>query len=326
MGLRINVFSFMNPRVHGGGGEMITRALLDAGEARGHDIRICSVRPHGGDQHETPDLNLVVDIHNFGHTWRSLGAWRGFNADALRRAAKRAPFVHLTNAYVDVCNLPYLPCSGKRDGQTCSAKAQLSWARRRILLKDDSTDCSASSKDSMRWLYSEAALNVYLSPLHQRISESLLALPSPPPSYVLPPMIDTSRFFNQGLERDIEYLFVGVISEAKGLDAMRERFRHTDIRLIGRCAPGAVVDFGTHIDHVPYDQVPHYMNRAKNFVFLPRWPEPQGRVVAEAALCGCKIIGNANVGALSFGIDLSDPASYTGAETGFWQRAEAIPA
>ena len=313
----------MNPLVHGGGGEMISRALISEGRSRGHDIRVSSVRPTHDVQHEDPDMNIFIDIHNFGHTWRSLGAWRGFDEKVLRRAAARAPFVHLTNAYVDVCNLPYLPCSGVRTSMGCPIKPQLGWAQKRILLRDASTACGASN-ESMRWLYAEAALNVYLSPLHQRVTESLLALKTPPPAYILSPMIDVTRFFNQGLKRDIDYLFVGVISEAKGLNAMRERFRDANIVLIGRCAPEVRVDFGTHIAHIPYDEVPRYMNRAKNFVFLPRWPEPQGRVVAEAALCGCNIVGNENVGALSFGIDLSEPANYTDVDANFWRRIEKI--
>ena len=90
------------------------------------------------------------------------------------------------------------------------------------------------------------------------------------------------------------------------------------------CAPGINIDFGNYLGPVPYDQVPIYMNRAKNFVFLPRWPEPQGRVVAEAALCGCNIIGNENVGALSFGADLTDPSYYKGVEDAFWKKVESL--
>ena len=205
--MRLNYFSFMDPSIHNGGGEMVSRALIDEGKRRGHDIRVSTVRPFLDGQHEDPDMNIFVDIHNFGHTWRSLGAWRGFDEQVLRRAAARAPFVHLTNAYADVCNLPYLPCSGEKIGMCCSIKAQVGWARRQILLRDGSTDCSATN-ETMRWLYSEAALNVYVSPLHQRVTESLLALKSPPPAYILPPMIDVARFFNKGLVRDIDYLFV----------------------------------------------------------------------------------------------------------------------
>ena len=323
MKLRINAFSFMHPQVHGGGGEMISRALLETGRARGHDVRISSVRPIREEQHAEPDLVLFIDIHNTGHTWRALGAWRGFSQSTLRAAAGQAPFVHLSNAYVDVCNLPYLPCSGQRAGGACPAKAGIPWAQRRMLLRDGSTDCSASHA-SRRWLYEEAALNVYLSPLHQRVTQSLLQLDDSPPSYVLTPMIDTSHFYNRGIERDIDYLFVGVISEAKGLDAMRKQYWDKNIWLLGRVSPDVKLDFGRHVPHVAYDEVPFYMNRAKNFVFLPRWPEPQGRVVAEAALCGCNIIGNENVGALSFDMDLSDAANYTGVEAGFWDRVEGL--
>jgi glycosyltransferase involved in cell wall biosynthesis len=266
---------------------------------------------------------LFIDIYNIGHTWRALGAWRGFSQRSLRAAASQAPFVHLSNAYVDVCNLPYLPCSGQRAGVICPAKPAMPWAQRRVLLRDGGTECSAGHA-SRRWLYEEAALNVYLSPLHQRVTQSLLQLDNSPPSYVLPPMIDTTRFYNRGNERDIDHLFVGVISEAKGLTALRERYGDQNLWLVGRVSPDVRLDFGRHVPHVAYNEIPLYMNRAKNFVFLPRWPEPQGRVVAEAALCGCNIIGNENVGALSFEMDLSDAANYTGAEASFWDRVEGI--
>jgi glycosyltransferase involved in cell wall biosynthesis len=319
--MRINLVSFLDPSVYSGGGEMISRRLLDVGRARGHDIRIASVRPRAANLHEVPQLSLLIDVFNFGHTLRSLGAWRTFNAHYIEKLIQLAPFVHLTNAYVDVCNLPYLPCSGQREGD-CPAKPGLG-VLDRLTIRDWGNDCFAQ-EPLMRQLYEKSALNVFLSPLHQRVSESLLGGDGLATAYVLKPMIDTKRFANTGQTRDIEYLFVGVIGEAKGLQAMRERFRDADIQLIGRCAPGVKLDFGKHLGHVPYDEVPLYMNRAKNFVFLPRWPEPQGRVVPEAALCGCNIIGNENVGALSFDMDLSNPQNYVGVEDEFWAKLEGL--
>ena len=99
---------------------------------------------------------------------------------------------------------------------------------------------------------------------------------------------------------------------------MRARFGARDIVLVGVIAPGTELDFGRHVGPVPYTEIPRWMNRAKNFIFLPRWPEPQGRVVSEAALCGCNIIANHNVGALTLGIDLSDPRNYGNEEVKFW--------
>lgn len=319
--MNLNVVSFLSPHVYNGGGEMISRRLIDVGVGRGHDIRLSSVRPKQREAHASPDLTLLIDVFNFAHSVKSLGAWREFGPAFLEEMIEPAPFVHLTNAYVDICNLPYLPCSGERlDG--CPVKPTLNVGQR-FMIRDWSHDCFAQ-RALVRRLYEASVLNVYLSPLHRRITESLLDSTRLPSSYVLEPMIDTKVFFNERRERDIDYLFVGVLGEAKGLSAMRERFGQTDIHLIGRCTPGVKPDFGRYLGHVSYEEVPRYMNRAKNFVFLPRWPEPQGRVVAEAALCGCRIIGNENVGALSFDMDLADPRSYEGVEDDFWARLEAL--
>jgi hypothetical protein len=41
-------------------------------------------------------------------------------------------------------------------------------------------------------------------------------------------------------------------------------------------------------------------------------------------LCGCNIIANGNVGALSFDFDLADPANYGDAEDTFWRAVEGL--
>lgn len=319
--MRLNVISFLHPFVYFGGGEMITRRLLTVGAERGHEIRISSVRPRRWDGHAAPQLSLFIDVFNHAHSLKSLGAWRAFGDEFLDEAMGKSPFVHMMTAYADVCNLPYLPCSGQRvDG--CPIKPTLPlWER--ALFRDWSQECFAA-RELVGRLFEKAALAIYLSPLHRRVAESLLTGVHHPPSFIVRPLIDTNRFSNEGCDRDIDYLFVGVIGEAKGLAAMRERFGHTDIHLIGRCAPGVELDFGRYLGPLPYEEIPRYMNRAKQFVFLPRWPEPQGRVVAEAALCGCKIIGNDNIGALSFGADLSDPMFYEGVEEEFWTTLEGL--
>ncbi len=318
--MRIDCLSFLDPFAYGGGGEMISRRLIKYGRARGHDIRITSVRPRKTNSHSRPDLTLLIDIFNYGHTFLSLGAWRSFGDRFLDAACARAPFVHLTNAYVDVCNLRWLPCCGASVRQCPYKPLPLA---HRMLLRDFGDRCFATLP-RVRRLYENAALNVFLSPLHKRITEQVLGGAISLRSLILKPLIDTDMFRNAGGRRDIEYLFVGVISEAKGLAAMRERFGHTNIHLIGRLAPDARLDFGHYLGALPYAQIPLWMNRAKNFVFLPRWPEPQGRVVAEAALCGCHLVANNNVGALSFDFDLADPSNYTDGEALFWQAVESL--
>ena len=319
--MKIDCLSYFNPLRYGGGGEMITRGLIEAGRRRGHTIRLRSVRPGVDEGTGTADLYWLVDVFNFPQTLKSRGAWLRFPPALLEYIAANRRFVHMSNAYVDVCNLGHLPCSGHTQDR-CHYKSPTHLIHN-LALRDFGQQCFAVDP-LVRKLFALSSLNVYLSPLHQRTIEGILGYPRGQASFVLKPMIDGALFYNQHRERDIDYLFVGVIGEAKGLAAMRERFRHADIHFIGKIGPGEKLDFGTYHGSVTYAEIPNFMNRARHFVFLPRWPEPQGRVVTEAALCGCQLITNQNVGATSFPFDIANPANFAGANDEFWDAIEKI--
>ena len=319
--MKIDCLSYFNPLVYAGGGEMITRALIEEGRRRGHTIRLRSIRPGFDDGIGNADLHWLVDVFNFPQTLKSRGAWLHFPHSLLEDIAARRPFIHMSNAYVDVCNLGHLPCSGQAQA-LCVHKSPARLVHN-LALRDFGRQCFALDP-LVRKLFARSALNVYLSPLHQHTIEGILGDARGQSAFVLKPMIDNSAFYNQQRERDIEYLFVGVIGEAKGLAAMRERFGDKDIHFVGKIAPGEKLDFGTYHGSVPYSEIPNFMNRAKHFVFLPRWPEPQGRVVTEAAMCGCQLITNQNVGATSFPFDISNPANFTRANDEFWDTIEQI--
>jgi len=61
---------------------------------------------------------------------------------------------------------------------------------------------------------------------------------------------------------------------------------------------------------IPGDMMPNTLNRTQHYIHMPRWPEPFGLIVAEAALCGCHIIVNDRVGAVSWKLDLKNPQTY----------------
>jgi len=319
--MRIDCLSYFNPLIYGGGGEMITRGLIEAGRRRGHAIRLRSVRPGVDESTGTADLYWLVDVFNFPQTLKSRGAWLSYPSGLLEDIAANRPFIHMSNAYVDVCNLGHLPCSGQAQAQ-CQHKSPAHLIHN-LALRDFGRQCFALDP-LVRKLFARSALNVYVSPLHQQTIEGILGDARGRASIVLKPMIDSAVFYNQQRERDIDYLFVGVIGEAKGLAAMRERFRDADIHFVGKIAPGEKLGFGTWHGSVPYSEIPNLMNRARHFVFLPRWPEPQGRVVTEAALCGCKLITNQNVGATSFAFDIANPANFAGANDEFWGAIEQL--
>ena len=312
MGLKINYIAQLSPFAHHGGGEQILRRLLQSGEQRGHQFAYATASPSVEQLFSDPDLTILADVFNSPYGLRRLSPL------LLEKTVAAGRFIHFDNAYVDACNLDYLPCSGKASA-ACPHKPGLQ-LRKRLLGRDFSDRCF-QEQQLVQKLYRHSLLNVFLSPLHHRVISDMLGL-ADRDAFIVKPLIDEELFYDRGLERDLEYLFVGVISEAKGLAEMRRRFGAKEIHLIGKIAKGERLDFGNYLGSVPYHEVPLYMNRARNFVFLPRWPEPQGRVVVEAAMCGCQLIANENVGALSFDFPLSSPGLFRNADQEFWQEVE----
>jgi glycosyltransferase involved in cell wall biosynthesis len=314
--MRVNWLSYIDPFAWEGGGEAIARGLIDCGRRRGHEIRFSSVYPKPVYDFQNDEaINVLVDIHNMPRRRRR------FPQEILDEVVQNRRYVNVDNAYCGPCDLDdYLPCNGMPVSPCPFKRNALSAILRRRSGLGVILDKRCPVAERTR-VYERASLNVFLSPLHARVVQRMTGVPDLH-AYVLRPLIDTAMFHDRGAARDIEYLFVGVISEAKGLDAMRQHFRDKPITLLGRLREGERVDFGTHIPHAPYEEVPMYMNRARHFVFLPRWPEPLGRVVIEAALCGCTLITNENVGATSFPFDIGDPDEYKNSADDFWSNVE----
>jgi glycosyltransferase involved in cell wall biosynthesis len=306
---------------YSGGGEMVNRQLIDIGRSRGHQISTTSVRNRNLEIQEDADLYMLADIFNFPHTIKSRGNWLKFSESLLREIIHNKPFMHLNNAYSDICNLGYLPCSGKSE-EICKYKSK-SYVKQNLISRDFSTNCF-SYRDIVRQSYLKSIANIFVSPLHREIISKSVRIPEAHKSLIVNPMINTNDFKNNNTERNIEYLFVGVLSEAKGCFELREKFRDKNIHLVGDIHPEIKLDFGTYLGKLSYSEIPSIMNRAKNFVYLPRWPEPQGRVVVEAALSGCKLITNENVGALSFPYDISDPRNIEKSGERFWEELEEL--
>ncbi|MFM1986758.1 MAG: hypothetical protein RIS18_975 [Actinomycetota bacterium] len=306
---------------YSGGGEMVNRQLIDLGISRGHQISTTSIRNRKLEIQEDADLYMLADIFNFPHTIKSRGNWIKFSEKFLNEVMLNKPFMHLNNAYSDICNLGYLPCSGKVE-KSCKFKSK-SRIKQNLITRDFSNNCF-SFKDIVRQSYLKSVANIFVSPLHREVISKSVRIPENHKSLILNPIINTSVFKNYNSERDIEFLFVGVLSEAKGYFELREKFRDKNIHLVGDIHPDINLDFGTYLGKLSYNEIPLIMNRAKNFVYLPRWPEPQGRVVVEAALSGCKLITNENVGALSFPYDISDPRNIEKSGEVFWEELEEL--
>lgn len=312
--MKINYVAYLNPFHHNGGGEMVLKQLLETGENRGHEFRISAISPNMCHRFQKPDLTILADLFNCPELFAR------FKDSYIENIIENEKYIHFDNAYVDCCNLPYLPCSGNRESE-CKYKAKLKIIRN-VRTRDFSKLCF-QEKRIIQKLYERSKLNIFVSPLHHKTISEMLKVENNN-YYILNPLIDVDKFYDQGLERDIEYLYIGALTEAKGLGHLRSNFAGKNIQLLGKSVKGEKLDFGNHLGFVSYEKIPEYLNRTQNFVFLPRWPEPQGRVVVEAALCGCNLITNEMVGAVSFDFNISAPENLIDAEKKFWEKLESI--
>jgi hypothetical protein len=208
--MKINFVSYFDPFHYRGGGEMVTRDLIETGRARGHEVSVSAVRPRSNRFSESAHLDMVADVFNFPATFRSLGAWRAFSEEFLRMILKRKRFVHFNNAYVDICNLPYLPCSG-HSANPCPHKVTTPLPTA-ILRRDFSPSCYAC-RSLTRALFQDARLSVFVSPLHQELTLKVLADVASIPCFVLKPTIDGSVFYNRNLISRIDH-FKGATADS----------------------------------------------------------------------------------------------------------------
>jgi glycosyltransferase involved in cell wall biosynthesis len=299
----VNYVAHLDPFVYGGGAELTYRALIRHGRTKGHDIKVTARRwgalsavlGQRTDLHAKPDLTILADLWNVPNR-----PWH-LDMRLIESVVSTGRYIHLEGAWVDICRRPYLPCDA--DPARCP---------------------DACGLERARWVYGNALAAAFWSPLHRERAENLLGSGVVKRSLLIYPVVDTGLFFNQHRERDIEYLYVGVIADYKGYRNIKARFGHrSDFVFVGKNITGERL-FGTHLGKVPHAELPGLFNRAKRFVHLPQWIEAQGRTVVEAALCGCELITNDHVGATSFEIDISDPNEIAKSPDRFWSDVEAL--
>lgn len=174
------------------------------------------------------------------------------------------------------------------------------------------------SHDSGRWAHvlkahpdmmKNALATIFLSPLHKACFNKFLV--GAKNVLLVPPYIPYT-FHDKGLSRLNKIMFVGNIHDGKGIPAIIDYAKNN---------PDMIFDFyfKRHSDslrsqlrqlkncnlkgYVPKEEIYYNYNRYKYFIHIPKHSESFGRAVGEAFLCGCKLIVNNRVGALSYNWD-----------------------
>ena len=264
------------------GGPQTALNIINNIESLGFSVSICTPGGEFKDPNKS-SFNIYHDIFNDpgGSFWFTID-------DQSSLLNSKAPYIFSECAYTGCTTKPY---------------------------GDDLYEISPLSNLTRQFIAS-AKVSMFASPLHRDEFERFINQPIDN-CFLYAREIDTKKFNNLGVDRDIEYFTVGAMNHWKGTDIVVSQYKDQGLHIAGygSTAFAGVVDLGT----VPHDDLPEIYNRTKNFVHLPRWNEAFGRTVAEAALCGCNIIGNENVGALSYGKDLSDPSFYSNSKNLFIQ-------
>jgi len=159
--------------------------------------------------------------------------------------------------------------------------------------------------ENWKQLFQNAMLNIFLSPLHRQAYEHVF--PSMGENVCIPSPIEVERFKPQaGVPRQ-PGLVIGVNSllPFKGINTVLSyASEHPEKHFIfvGAKADGTI-RFPANSEYrefVPNTELPAMYSNAEYFVHLPETPQPFERTVAEAYLCGCKLIVNKLVGATSY--------------------------
>lgn len=264
--------------------------------------------------HDT-DLSLLRGAELTINQLASLGLEKGFCVETDLLSDFETVKKKITNADLVVLNstsrcafelslLRYL-IDGNRD--YVKIEFDYNFCRKRTIactVDPECTNCCDVSKfHTYRELFAKARLCIFQSPKHY---ESHLAFfgKAVQNHLIMPPTVDVDAL--QVSEDRIENVipFFGDLSVLKGGKAFLEYAKeHPEKQFEVYGINRLDVEIPQNVAFKPMvsnDQVLEILGKTKTFFCQPFWPEPSGRLAAEAFLSGCDIIANDRIGTFSF--------------------------
>ncbi|MEZ4858410.1 MAG: glycosyltransferase family 9 protein [Flavobacteriaceae bacterium] len=178
--------------------------------------------------------------------------------------------------------------------------------RRNILCTVDrnvKSCCHPEKFHLYRNLFSKAALNVFQSPKHFEAHQDFFG-EAVANKLIMPPTVDVEKL-SISQEKDEKVIpFFGDLNFLKGgHEFVTYAEQHPEIKFMvyGRNRLRREMPFNISFhDSISNEEVLKILGKTKQFICKPVWPEPSGRLAAEAFLSGCEILGNDRVGTFSF--------------------------
>lgn len=256
----------IDPMTHPGGAQQNDKRHIVAGLGRGHDIDIFLPAFFNKNAFEWAEMAVLSNTTNFA-------------AEAFTNLLRaKIPYVWFFHDFAPLCKI-----------------------RLFYPMLEKCKDCFRKPQWMDSW--QGASLLVWLSPLHREAW--LYACPELEEMRyeLVPSAIDPDRFFDMGKDRR-GTVAVNATTDFKGAQAFLEWTQaHPEepVTLVGGNPEHTVFPRNvTVLDGVPPHDMNELYNSHERFVHLPLNVGPFDRTIAEAYLAGCTVIGNKNVGALSW--------------------------
>lgn len=283
------------------GAELTIKQLIELGVKRRHNVKLDSLRNF----EKTKKLISETDIIIYCSTSRC-----HFEIDLIKQILK--------------INKPYIKI--EFDYNFC--------VRRNILCTVDKkiTNCCNSEKFHLyRKLFAKANLNIFQSPKHYQAHYEFYgeALSN---YFIMPPtvFVDDLKPSNEKINDNIPFFGdLNYLKGGKAYAAYAENHPEVKFPVYGRNQlKQALPDNITFHEPISNDKVLEILGKTETFICQPVWPEPSGRLAAEAFLSGCNIIGNDRIGTFSFDFYPNDKVraiqEMKDALNDFWIETETI--
>lgn len=206
--------------------------------------------------------------------------------------------------------------------------------RRNILCTVDRNVKSCCQPDKFhlfRNLFSKAELNVFQSPKHFEAHQEFYG-EAVTNKLIMPPTVDVENLSISSEKDDSTIPFFGDLNFLKGgheYVTYAEQHPEINFTVYGRNRLRREMPSNmTFHDPISNHEVLQVLGKTKRIICKPVWPEPSGRLAAEAFLSGCEILGNDRVGTFSFDFYPHDKEraqkEMLQAPENFWDAIETI--
>lgn len=255
------------------GAELTIKELVELGKNKGFSISINLLTDFESAKNEVLNSNLVV----LNSTSRC-----HFEIDLLQfLIASAIPYIKVEYDY-NFCVRRNILCTVDRNVQSC---------------------CNTDKFHLYRKLFAHSKLNIFQSPKHYEAHFDFYG-EAVAHHLIMPPTVQIEHLKPSTQKQDHTIPFFGDLNYLKGgntyVDFARE---HPELKFtvygenrLRREIPKNI----TFHSPVANTEVLEILGKTKYFICQPIWPEPSGRLAAEAFLSGCEMITNDRIGTFSF--------------------------